>query len=183
MKRILLASAALALPFGMTACSSAGLTESESAAVQQTAQQSEAMKEEISELNRLTRIYIDAAALYKQAADIPDEKNGLKPVLLDLAKKRNAQRDLLQARVITLGGNPAEHGQALGTMHRSFTAMRTIVDKDTEVAVEEVLRGERYLLEEINKAMDAAVTPDTRSMLAQLRTDADAQIARLEALK
>lgn len=182
MKRIFLAGAALALPAMMAACSSAGLSGPEQAAVQQNAEMSEAMQDEVSELNRLTRIYIDAAALYKQAADIPDETNGLKPVLLDLAKKRNAHRDALQKRVIAVGAVPAEHGEALGTAHRAFTSLRTVVDKDTEVAVEEVLRGERYILDEINKAMAKAVTPETRTLLSQLRTDADAEIARLGAI-
>lgn len=182
MKHTLITTAAIATTLTMSACSSAGLSGSEQAAVQQNAQMSAAMQDEVNDLNELTSIYIDAGALYKQAADIPDESNGLKPVLLDLAKKRNAQRDMLQDRVITIGGKPAEHGEALGTAHRAFASLRTVVDNDTEVAVEEVLRGERYILEKINKAMDSAVTPETRTLLSQLRTDADAQIARLEAI-
>ncbi|WP_084397438.1 PA2169 family four-helix-bundle protein [Henriciella aquimarina] len=183
MKPILLATAALTLPLGLQACSSAGLSPSQEARVADSHEMSEALKTEVSSLNHLTRLYIDAAALYKQAADIPDQKNGLKPSLLAMAKDRNAQREELQDRVTTLGGQPAEHGQALGTMHRSFTTLRTVVDNDSEVAVEEVLRGERYIRDEIDKAMETAMTPETRDLLAELRTDADANIARLEGMK
>ena len=181
MKRSLITTLAVSIPLAFAGCSSAGLSASEEAAIAQQENMSEAMQAEVSSLNELTRVYIDAAALYKQAADIPDEGN-LKPVLLDLAKEKNVQRDLLQDRVLTLGGKPAEHGQAIGTAHRSFTAIRTIVDNDTEVAVEEVLRSERYIREEIGRAMEAAMTPETRRLLASLRTDADAQIAALEAI-
>lgn len=180
MKRILMATAALALPLSFSACSTAGLSQTEEAVESYNENMSMAMKEEVTELNKITRIYIDAAALYKQAADIPDETNGLKPALLALSKEKNAQVDLLQERVLAVGGEPAERGQALGTAHRGFTSLRTIIDDDSEVAVEEVLRSERYIVEEINKAMPKTVSPESRTLLGQLRTEAEAQIARLQ---
>lgn len=180
MKKAILASAALALPLSFAACTSAGLTPSEQVVADQNVDMSEAMQAEVAGLNELTRVYIDAAALYKQAADIPDDTKSLKPALLELAKEKNAQRDLLQDRVLALGGNPAEYGEAVGTVHRGFTSLRTIVDNDTEVAIEEVLRGERYILDEINDAMTKAATPETKSLLAALRTDTESEIARLE---
>ena len=180
MKKSLLAGVALALPLSFAACSSAGLTPSETAVAETPVPMSETMQKEVAELNKLTRIYIDAAALYKQAANIPDDTKSLKPALLELAKEKNMQRDLLQDRVLEIGGKPAEHGEALGTAHRGFTSLRTIVDNDTEVAVEEVLRGERYILEELNKAMPNTVTPETKQLLANLRTDTEREISRLE---
>lgn len=180
MKKSLLATVALTVPLAFGACSTAGLTPAEEAVAERTAPMSEAMQAEVTELNDLTRVYIDAAALYKQAADIPDESNGLKPALLQLAKEKNEQREELQERVMMLGGEPAEMGEALGTMHRGFTSLRTIVDNDSEVAVEEVLRGERYILDEINDAMPKAITPESKALLAELRTNAEAEIARLE---
>ncbi|MGB3625361.1 MAG: PA2169 family four-helix-bundle protein [Henriciella sp.] len=180
MKNALLATAALALPLSFAACTSAGLTPAEQVAAEQNVAMSEAMQAEVAGLNELTRVYIDAAALYKQAADIPDDTKSLKPALLELAKEKNAQRDMLQDRVLTLGGAPAEHGEALGTAHRGFTALRTVVDDDTEVAIEEVLRGERYILDKINEIMPKTVTPETRTLLAELRTDTETEIARLE---
>ena len=182
MKRTLFATVALAVPLAFGACTSAGLSQQEQAVENLNKTMTAAMQTEIAELNELTSIYIDAAALYKQAADIPDENNGLKPALLELAKEKNAQRDALQERVLLMGGDPAEHGQALGTAHRGFTALRTIVDNDTEVAVEEVLRGERYIRDEIADAMTKVTTPESRQLLAALRTDAEQQISRLEAV-
>ncbi|MEM5518829.1 PA2169 family four-helix-bundle protein [Henriciella sp. AS95] len=180
MKKTLLAGVALALPLSFAACSSAGLTPSEQAVAEANVEMSETVQKEVAELNKLTSIYIDAAALYKQAADIPDDTKSLKPALLELAKEKNMQRDLLQDRVLEMGGKPAEHGEALGTVHRGFTSLRTIIDNDTEVAMEEVLRGERYILDELNKAMPNTVTPETKQLLASLRTDAEAEISRLE---
>lgn len=180
MKKAILASVALALPLSFAACTSAGLTPSEQAVAEQNVELSDAMQAEVAGLNELTRVYIDAAALYKQAADIPDDTKNLKPHLLELAKEKNAQRDRLQKRVLTLGGAPAEYGEAVGTVHRGFTSLRTLVDNDTEVAIEEVLRGERYILDKINEAMSEAMTPQSKALLAELRTDTEAEIARLE---
>ncbi|WP_084420343.1 DUF2383 domain-containing protein [Henriciella litoralis] len=190
MKTTLLATVALALPLTFSACSSAGLSGPEAAMAEQNeamAKQNielpEATQTEIVELNDLTRVYIDAAALYKQAADLPDQQNGLKPALLELAKERNMQREKLQERVLMLGGEPAEMGEALGTAHRSFTSLRTLVDNDSEVAVAEVLRGERYIRDEIDELSGTPMTAETAALLTSLRAEAAENIKMLQDLK
>ena len=55
-----------------------------------------------------------------------------------------------------------------------------MVDKDSEVAVEEVLRGERYIESQIGDVLAGDVSKDTASMLKKLREETRTQIARLE---
>jgi uncharacterized protein (TIGR02284 family) len=178
--RQIAAASALALATGLGACANAGMTQSEKYAVETAPAPSQAQKTDIAALNELIPVYIDAAALYKQAADIPDNNPQLKPILLDLAKQRQADREMLQDTVVAMGGKPAEFGEAIGTGHRAFTELRTIVDKDSEVAVEEVLRGEHYIDDRISAVLEGDVSGSTESMLIRMRDDARARITALE---
>jgi len=178
-KNILLAGAAMALPMSMTACTTATLSPEKQAAVEQ----SEAVRVEMDELNQLTKIYIDTVTIYQEAANKSNDLHGLKPAVIELAQERNRQRVELQDRVIALGGKPAEYGEASGTVRRSLSSIRSVLQDDDKVALQEVIRTERYILREVSDAMDKAVTPETRQLLGRLRTDADQQIARLEEME
>ncbi|KCZ91709.1 PA2169 family four-helix-bundle protein [Hyphomonas johnsonii] len=172
---------AIAAPLALGACANAGLSQQEQAAASQSAAEAPYLKAEVTALNKLAAIYIDAAALYKQAADIPDENNGLKEMLLSLHDYRNGEREVIQDRVIALGGQPATMGEALGTGHRTFTALRTAVDNDSEVAVEEVLRGEEYIRDELAKVAAKDLTPETSALIAKLQVSVKAEITKLKA--
>ena len=178
--RQIAAASALALAAGLGACANAGMNEAEKFAVQTAPEPTPAQKTDIAALNGLIPVYIDAAALYKQAADIPDSDPELKPILLDLAKEHQADREELQDLVVAMGGKPAEFGEAIGTGHRAFTELRTLVDNDSEVAVEEVLRGERYIEERISKVLTGDVSDGTEEILIRLRDDARTRISMLE---
>ena len=173
---------AIAAPLALGACASGGLTASEQSAASETTVQADYLKEEVSALNEITSIYIDAAALYKQASRLPDENNGLSPMLMELHDDRNADREALQGRVIALGGKPATLGEPLGTGHRTFTSLRTVVDNDSEVAVEEVLRGEKYIHDRLMKVADMQLTPETRSLVEKLESDVSSEIETLQSL-
>lgn len=178
--RHIAAASALALAAGLGACANAGMSEAQQFAVETAPEPDAAQKTDIAALNELIPVYIDAAALYKQAADIPDNEPDLKPVLLDLAKDRQADREKMQDIVVAMGGKPAELGEAVGTGHRAFTGLRTIVDQDSEVAVEEVLRGERYIEEQISGVLAGDVSDSTANMLKKMREDTRTKIAKLE---
>lgn len=135
---------------------------------------------EINEMNKIVSVLIDAEALYTDAAEIPDNEDGVRNWLDDLAAERAAQREALQARVALLGGEADEFGEATGTTHRVFTQIRTAFSDDTEVAVEEVLRGERYIVEQIGEALTGDLTPEGEQILIDLRADIEADIEMLE---
>ena len=180
MKLHIYALTAIAAPLALGACANAGLNQSEKAVASQSTATADYLKTEVAALNKLASIYIDAAALYKQAADIPDENNGLKEMLLELHDYRNGEREVIQDRVIALGGQPATLGEALGTGHRTFTALRTAIDDDTEVAIEEVLRGEEYIRDELAKVAETDLTPQSAALVGKLQVSVNAEIAKLK---
>jgi uncharacterized protein (TIGR02284 family) len=178
--RQIAAASALALAASLGACANAGMSETQKFAVETAPEPTQAQKTDIAALNKLIPDYIDAAALYKRAADIPDSDPELKPILLSLAKDRQADRERMQNLVVAMGGEPAEYGEAIGTGHRIFTELRTVIDNDSEVAVEEVLRGERYLEEQISGVLAGDVSDATADMLEKLREDTRQKISMLE---
>lgn len=137
---------------------------------------------EIERLNDLAGILIDAEELYKDAAEMPDNKKGVSKKLAELAMERKSQREYLQARIQKLGGAPDTTGEFLGTGHRAFAQMRTVFDEDSEVAIEEVLRGERYILEQINDTLETNPSEDTVDLLTILKNDVEVHIDELNRL-
>ena len=137
---------------------------------------------EIDAINKITSILIDAEEIYKQASDMPDKNEGVRMVLKDLAAERETQTVALQQRVMALGGEPDQFGEATGTTHRIFANLRTLFDNDTEVAIEEVLRGERYIVEKIGKVLEGDISEEGEEILEALRADVMSDITRLEDL-
>lgn len=136
---------------------------------------------EVENLNDLASAMIDAEKLYTEAAQMPDNDPAVRAELEALAKERGEQREYLQERIAVLGGEPDTAGEALGTGHRIFTSIRTAFADDTEVAIEEVLRGERYLVNEIGEIMTTSPSDDTVDLLTVFRDDIEVHIEELEA--
>lgn len=114
----------------------------------------DAREEEVEMLNDVTSIFIDAEALYGDAAKLPDNDETVRMIISEIAQERSAQRADLQSYVSQLGGEPDSMGEALGAGHRVFTQMRTAFSNDSAVALQEVLRGERYIVDEIGKVLE-----------------------------
>ncbi len=132
---------------------------------------------DVAQLRGITRTLIDASTLYRAAADESDNQAYAQQIRA-LADRRQTMADAFQARVAALGGNPAEVGSPVGTAQRAFLEARQLGDADTKVAVEEALRGENYLLEQLSEAtQDTALNAETRAFLSaqaeQVRADRD----------
>jgi uncharacterized protein (TIGR02284 family) len=144
---------------------------------------SQARTAEIGQLNHLASIFIDANNLYKQAAELPDDNGYRVPASLNaLAAARGEIAADLQNRVVALGGEADTMGEAIGSGHVAFTYLRTAIDNDTEVAVEEAIRGETYIRDEIDKAMKTSMTAESKAMLQQVSAQVKADLAALEQL-
>ena len=140
-----------------------------------------AQRDEIRTLNRMVSILIDANTLYHEAANIPDEP-GIAPPIRSLADKRDRQRAELQDIVLNLGGRPDTYGEALGTAHRSWTQARTAMESDTKVAIQEVLRGEYYIIEIIDECHQVRLSDVSAEWLSDLRADVETDIEILQEL-
>lgn len=105
-------------------------------------------------LNRFISILIDADALYRMCAEKSKNRDTRELILL-VARKRNDQRRKLQEYIVKAGGSPDEYGEALGTGHRMFMEVRMLFEPSKKVAIEEVLRGEYYILKVGDKMGEA----------------------------
>lgn len=144
---------------------------------------SESRTEEIGTLNHLASVFIDANNLYAQAAELPDNDGKRVPASLSaLAGARDEIATDLQERVVALGGEADTMGEAAGSGHVAFTYLRTALDNDTEVAVEEAIRGETYIRDEVSKALAMSLTPESRTMLQQISVQVKADLASLQQL-
>jgi uncharacterized protein (TIGR02284 family) len=123
-----------------------------------------AVATETQSLNRLTRIAIDANRLYDQAADVADDAD-LQAALRTMSEQRKTFALRLQNRVAMLGGKPAETGQATGAVRRSFLALRGLVQNDSVAAAEEVYRGETFIIDQLDRALQGSLTPESRLMV------------------
>jgi uncharacterized protein (TIGR02284 family) len=123
-----------------------------------------AIAAETQNLNRLTRIAIDANRLYDQAADEADDAD-LQAALRTMSEQRKAFAQKLQNRVAMLGGTPAETGQATGAVHRSFLTLRSLVQNDSVAATEEVYRGETFIIEQLDRTLQGYLTDESRQLV------------------
>lgn len=176
--RVLILSCAIL----MGACASNAAPDAASAPTP-VAQRSDMQSADIASLRGLTSIMIDASSLYSAAADEADNAAYAQQIRT-LSERRRAMADRFQARVMRIGGAPEESGEALGTAHRMFMEARLLGENDTKVAVEEALRGENYLFDQLTEASsDMSLSAETRSFvggeIAQVRADRD----RLQAYK
>lgn len=145
----------------------------------------EAMEEEIGEMNEVASILIDAEELYSDASKLPDSDTPVREHLMELSKERAMQREEIQQYVANKGAEPDKYGEAVGTGHRAFTQMRTAFENDKVVAVEEVLRGEKYIVDQINERIESKeiASEDAVTLLKEIRTNVEASIAELEMQK
>lgn len=163
----LLASVA-ALSLG--ACAQMTTPAEPSAQAEAYLESSEQMEQEAAELNGLARIAIDAHELYHEAAEEADNAE-LRNQLTTLATTRHTFATDLQARVAALGEEPAERGEAVGAFHRAFAELRGYVQDDSLTAAAEVYRGESYMIDEWNDALESTMTAESRRIVeAQLET-------------
>ncbi|MDZ4762789.1 MAG: PA2169 family four-helix-bundle protein [Alphaproteobacteria bacterium] len=137
---------------------------------------------ETNSLNHLTRIAIDANTLYDEASAEADDAQ-LKIELKALAAQRKSFAQKLQTRVAALGGTPSENGEPVGTVHRSFTALRGLVENDSVAAAGEVYRGESYMIDELGKTLEASLTPISKQLVEAELANVKTGRNRVEAMQ
>jgi uncharacterized protein (TIGR02284 family) len=116
-------------------------------------------------LNRLASILVDARRLYARAARIADDAE-----VVDRIERTMADRERLlteiRSLIVSLRGAPNGEGSMLGAAHIAFLDVRAMFDRDTKAALAEVQRGEKYLREEIRKAIrNDALSAEVRAFL------------------
>ena len=125
-------------------------------------------KEEISTLNTLTATLIDSVTGYEDAAS-NSEAGRFAQMFRERASERQRCVEDLRAEVRRLGGDPEDHGSFMGKTHQRFLDLKAAVTgRDEQAIINEVERGEDYLKEKFETALDSGhLSGESRAAVEQ----------------
>ena len=122
--------------------------------------------EEISTLNTLIATTIDSITGYENSAkDIDNQR--FAEIFRQRANERQQVVEQLREEVRRLGGNPEDDGSFLGKTHQRFEDLKAaITGQDEQAVINEVERGEDYLKEKFEAALNSdALSGESRSIV------------------
>lgn len=121
--------------------------------------------DEITTLNTLTTTLIDSVTGFEDAAANIEGSSRLQQLFRERASERRQIVEELRAEVRRLGGNPEDDGSFLGKTHQRFLDLKAAVTgRDEKAIVNEVERGEDYLKEKFEAALESgALSGETRA--------------------
>ena len=122
--------------------------------------------DEISTLNTLIATTIDSVTGYENSAkDIDNQR--FAEIFRERANERQQVVEQLRSEVRRLGGNPEDDGSFMGKTHQRFEDLKAAVTgKDEKAIVNEVERGEDYLKEKFETALNAGtLSGESRSVV------------------
>ena len=125
-------------------------------------------KDEISTLNTLIATTIDSVTGYEDsAANIDNER--FREIFRERATERQQVVQQLREEVRRLGGNPEDDGSFLGKAHQRFEDVKAAVTgRDEQAIINEVERGEDYLKEKWQAALQSgALHGETHDLVEQ----------------
>ena len=112
-------------------------------------------QDEISTLNTLIATLIDSVTGYEDSAANIDNSR-LQELFRDNARERQRVVEDLRSEVRRLGGNPEDDGSFLGKTHQRFLDLKAaIAGRDEKAVINETERGEDYLKEKFETALNA----------------------------
>jgi uncharacterized protein (TIGR02284 family) len=122
--------------------------------------------DEITTLNTLIATTIDSITGYEDSAQNIDNER-FREIFRKRADERQRVVEELRGEVRRLGGNPEDGGSFLGKAHQRFEDLKAAVTgRDEQAIVNEVERGEDYLKEKFETALDSGtLSGDSRSVV------------------
>ena len=124
--------------------------------------------DEITTLNTLIATTIDSVNGYENSAkDIENER--FAQLFRERATERQQVVEQLRNEVRRLGGNPEDDGSFMGKTHQRFLDLKSaITGSDEKAIVNEVERGEDYLKEKFETALNGdTLSGDCRAAVEQ----------------
>ena len=111
--------------------------------------------DEISTLNTLIATTIDSITGYENSAkDIDNQR--FAEIFRQRANERQQVVEDLRGEVRRLGGDPEDSGSFMGKTHQRFEDLKAaITGQDEKAIINEVERGEDYLKEKFETALDS----------------------------
>lgn len=125
--------------------------------------------DEITTLNTLTATLIDSVTGYEDAATNLEGNERLRGLFRDRASERSQVVEDLRAEVRRLGGDPESGGSFMGKTHQGFLDLKAaITGRDEKSIINEVERGEDYLKEKFETALNSGhLSGECRSVVEQ----------------
>ena len=123
----------------------------------------------ISTLNKLIATTIDSINGYEDAAS-NIENQRFAQIFRERASERQQIVEELRAEVRRLGGNPEDDGSFLGKTHQRFLDLKAaITGRDEKSIINEVERGEDYLKEKWQAALQSGdLDGETHTLVERL---------------
>ena len=122
--------------------------------------------DEIGTLNTLIATTIDSVTGYENSAkDIDNQR--FAEIFRERANERQRVVQELREEVRRLGGNPEDDGSFLGKTHQRFEDLKAaITGQDEQAIINEVERGEDYLKEKFETALNSdTLSGESRSVV------------------
>ena len=111
--------------------------------------------DEITTLNTLTATLLDSVNGYRDAAE-NSESGRFQELFRTNADERSRVAEDLRAEVRRLGGEPEDDQSTMGYLHQRFLDMKAaITGRDDQAVINEVERGEDYLKEKFETALNS----------------------------
>ena len=122
--------------------------------------------DEITMLNSLTTTLLDSVAGYRDAAE-NSESGRFQELFRSNADERSRVAEDLRAEVRRLGGEPETDQSTAGSLHQRWLDLKAAVTgRDEKAIINEVERGEDYLKEKFEKALnDDHLTGESRTVV------------------
>lgn len=117
-------------------------------------------------IETLTTTLIDSINGYRDAAQNA-EGTRFQELFRRNADERSRIVEELRAEITRLGGNAPDDGSFLGATHQRFLDLKAAVTgRDDKAIINEVERGEDYLKEKFEAALNATdIAPESRSVI------------------
>jgi uncharacterized protein (TIGR02284 family) len=139
---------------------------------------------DIATLNTLIGTLIDSIEGYTKSA--ADTKNAHFAERFNArAQERQQVLTRLQATVARLGGNPEDESTTAGSLHRGFINLKeAVLGQDDETIIDEVERGEDYLKNKWETALESTdLSPEARMAIEEAWISVKAGHDEMSALK
>ena len=144
----------------------------------------EGRQSEISTLNTLINTLVDSVTGFEDAAaNIEVER--FREVFREFASERSRVVEDLRTEVRRLGGNPEDDGSFLGKAHQRFLDLKAaITGRDEQAIINEVERGEDYLKEKFETALNSdTLSGESRAVVERAYQSVRSGHDRVSALK
>jgi uncharacterized protein (TIGR02284 family) len=124
-------------------------------------------RDDITTLNTLTTTLIDSVTGFEDAASDIEGSSRLQQLFRERATERRQVVEELRAEVSRLGGTPEDDGSFLGKSHQRFMDLKAaITGKDEKAVINEVERGEDYLKNKFETALNSGnLSSETRQVV------------------